>query len=99
MSFFKDSDRHQDVLVCCNISFNYELWFDTCMAFSKVVFCVFHDDLDHQGRLRTTALIKLRSYWQAMDSDIKQLVIQHSLEELPFLSTWSQQCRLELSSH
>ena len=46
------------------------------MAFREVVFKAFHDDLGHQGRDRTTSLIKQRFYWPAMDSDIQQFVRQ-----------------------
>ena len=46
------------------------------MAFREVVFRAFHDDLGHQGRDRTTSLIKQRFYWPAMDSYIQEKVRQ-----------------------
>lgn len=33
-----------------------------------VVFRALHDDLGHQGRDRTTSLLKQRFYWPSMDS-------------------------------
>lgn len=45
-------------------------------AFHDVVFLGLHDDAGHQGRERTTALIKSRFYWPGMDLFIEQKVSQ-----------------------
>ncbi|MCG8077552.1 MAG: DDE-type integrase/transposase/recombinase, partial [Candidatus Thiodiazotropha taylori] len=46
------------------------------MAFREFVFNAFHNDLGHQGRDRTTSLIKQRFYWPAMDSYIADKVAE-----------------------
>ena len=42
--------------------------------FREIIFQAYHDDLGHQGRDRTSYLIKSRFYWPGMDSYIKQKV-------------------------
>ena len=51
------------------------------LAFRDFVFNAFHNDLGHQGRDRTTSLIKQRFYWPAMDAFIadKVAVCQHCI--------------------
>ena len=78
--YFKDSDRlflSHDVLYR-KVTLNEQEFEQLVlpMAFREVVFKAFHDDLGHQGRDRTTSLIKQRFYWPAMDSDIQQFVRQ-----------------------
>ena len=78
--YFKDSERlfmSQDVLYR-KVTLNEQEFEQLVlpMAFREVVFKAFHDDLGHQGRDRTTSLIKQRFYWPAMDSDIQQFVRQ-----------------------
>ena len=43
-------------------------------GYQDIVFQALHDDLGHQGRDRTTALIKQRFFWPGMDSFIKSKV-------------------------
>ena len=43
-------------------------------GFQDIVFSVLHEDLGHQGRERTTYLIKQRFCWPGMDSFIKEKV-------------------------
>ena len=40
----------------------------------ETVFKAYHDDLGHQGRDRTTSLIRRRFFWPGMMDDIKQRV-------------------------
>ena len=42
------------------------------MAFRDVVFQALPDDLGHQGRDRTTSLVKQRFYWPGIDSLIRR---------------------------
>ena len=78
--YFKDSERlfmSHDVLYR-KVTLNEQEFEQLVlpMAFREVVFKAFHDDLGHQGRDRTTSLIKQRFYWPAMDFDIQQFVRQ-----------------------
>ena len=43
-------------------------------GYQDIVFQALHDDLGHQGRDRTTMLIKQRFFWPGMDSFIKSKV-------------------------
>ena len=45
-------------------------------ALRDIVFKAYHDDLGHQGRDRTTALIRQRFFWPGMNQYIKQRVRQ-----------------------
>ncbi|MCG8034843.1 MAG: DDE-type integrase/transposase/recombinase, partial [Candidatus Thiodiazotropha taylori] len=80
--YFKDSDRLfmlHDVLYR-RVELNGQTFQQLVLplAFRDVVFHAFHDDLGHQGRDRTTSLIKQRFYWPAMDSYIQEKVRQCS---------------------
>lgn len=44
------------------------------LAFRDMVFHALHDDLGHQGRDRTTSLVKQRFFWPGIDSYVKEKV-------------------------
>ena len=43
-------------------------------SLTDTIFKAYHDDLGHQGRDRTTSLIRRRFFWPGMNEDIKKRV-------------------------
>ena len=78
--YFKDWERlylSQGVLYC-KTTLNEQEFQQLIipLGFRDVVFGALHDDLGHQGRDRTTSLIKQRLFWPGMDSYIRERVRQ-----------------------
>ena len=44
------------------------------MHFRSIVLKLLHDDSGHQGRARTTSLVRFRFFWPGLESDVEKKV-------------------------
>ena len=76
--YFKDWEKHylSNGVLHRKTSLNGQEFLQLVLppGYQDIVFQALHDDLGHQGRDRTTMLIKQRFFWPGMDSFIKSKV-------------------------